>query len=98
MRVEAREVIFQYGSRVALGIDTDEERAGAIRVGPERAHHFRNVEQGGRAHVGTVRVAEEDEERLALEIGSRNGLAVLIGERERAADRRRGGARPELTG
>ena len=60
----------------------------AVGVGPERAQHFRHFEQRGRADVGAMRVAEEHQERLALEVLVGDRLAVLVDQRERPADRR----------
>ena len=36
VRIEAPEIVLEGGRRIALGIDGDEERGGAVRVAPER--------------------------------------------------------------
>lgn len=61
VRVEARHVVLEHGLGVALRIDGDEHRAGAIGIGPERPHDLGYVVHRGRAHVRAMRVAEEDE-------------------------------------
>src|SRR6478672_2083528 len=99
MRVEGRQVVFQQRGRVALGIDGDEQRGGPIGVRSQGAENFRDVEHRRRADVRAVRVAEEYQMRLALEVGVGDRLAVLIDKLERTADRGRAGpAGTELAG
>jgi hypothetical protein len=68
MRVEVRQIVFQRCRRVSLWIDGDEQRAGTVGVFAERFHDFGNLEQGRRANVGTMSVAEEDEKRPPLHV------------------------------
>ena len=89
MRIEAPEIVLEGGRRIALGIDGDKERGGAVRVAPETAHDLGDVEQGGGTYLGAVGEAEEDEERLALEVLVRGRASILVDEPERSADRRR---------
>ncbi len=88
MRIEIRQIVLEHRRGIALRIDGDEQRAGAIGVGSERLHHLRHVEQRGRADIGAMGEAEKHQERLALHVGVGDRLAVLIFEMERAADRR----------
>ena len=88
MWIEAREVILDHGGRVALGIDRDEQRARAIRVGAERAQNLGDLEQRRRADVRAVGKAEKHQEGMTLQILVGDRLPVLIGELERSADGR----------
>ncbi len=88
MRIEARQIILHHRRRVALGIDRDEQRMHAGGVRAHGVQHFRQVEQRRRADIGAMRIAEEHQERLALHVLVGDRLAVLVGEMERAADRR----------
>ncbi len=86
VRIEARQVVLHDRRRIALGIDGDEEGAGAISIGAERPHDLGHLEQGRRADVRAMGEPEEHQEWTALEVLIRHLLAVLVGELERTAD------------
>ena len=92
MRVEIRQVIFDDSRAVALGIDGDEQGTSAIGIGSERMQHLRDLEQRRRANIGAMGEPEEHQEWASLHILIGEGLAVLVFEMERAADRRDRGA------
>ena len=95
MRIEIRQIILEHGRRVALGIDGDEQRSGAVGVFAERLHDVGNLEQGRRADVGAMGEAEKHQERPPLHVLVAERLAGLVFQvkrtadgRDRAADRR----------
>ena len=96
MRIEAREIILHRRLRVALRIDGDEIRVDLVGILTERAQHLGNLEQRGRADVGAMGEAEEDQGRTALQVLFGNRLAGLVGELERTADRRGCGDFPQV--
>ena len=87
MRIEARQIVFHHRRCIAFRIDGYEQRAGAVRILAERAHDLGDVEQRRGAHVGTVRVAEENKERPTLNVRIGNCCTVLVDQLERSADR-----------
>ena len=50
---------------------------------------LRQRRERGRTDIGALRVAEEKHDDLAAKIGERARLAVVVGEREIAAEARR---------
>ena len=86
--IEARQIILHHRSRVALGIDRDEQRVDAVGVLAQGVHHFRQLEKRGRANVGAVGVAEEYQEGPAFHVLVGDRLAVFVDQLERPADRR----------
>ena len=60
------------------------------RVGAEHLHRLGERRERRRADVGALREAEEHDDRLAAEVGERARLAVVVGQREVAAERRAG--------
>ena len=61
-----------------------------VRVGAQLFRDCGELEQGRRADVRTVRKAEEEHDDLALEIGERAALAVVVGELESLPEGRAG--------
>ena len=94
VRIEARQIILHGVVGVALGVDRDEVGVDAVGIGTHGAKHLRNLEQRGRADIRAMGEAEEDQGRTPLHFLFGHGLAALIGELERSADRGRGGDRP----
>src|SRR5512139_2814925 len=91
-RMEGGNIGFEHGRRVPRGIDRDEDRLKPRRLPgrvllelPERLADRLEI---GRADVRAEAVTEIDQAVAAREIGVADGAAVLIGERERAADPR----------
>ena len=81
-RVERRHVLRQQLRRVALGIDRDEQHLHPLAVGAELAFTALQLGQRRRAHVRALREAEEHHDDLALEVGERARLAVVVGQAE----------------
>ena len=91
MRIEARQIILHRRRGVALGIDRDEIGVDAVGILAHRPQHFGHLEQRGRADVGAMGEAEEDQRRAALQALFGHGLAGLVGQLKRPADGGRGG-------
>lgn len=87
-RVETAEIGRQELGGVALGVDGDEDDVHLAGIGAQRIEHLGDLEQLGRADVGAMGKAEEDEARPAGKVLLGEGLAVLVGEGEGSADRR----------
>lgn len=88
-RVEARQIVLEDGRCVALRIDRDEQRTHIVGARPERAENLRDLEQRGRADIRTMGEAEKHQERTALQVLVGDRAAILIGELEWPANRRR---------
>src|SRR5579863_6360363 len=86
MRIEIRQIVLQRRRRVALRIDGDEQRPGAVGVLAEAFQHLRNIEQRCRAHVGAMGKAEENQEWTSLHVFVAHRLGVLVLKLEGAAD------------
>ncbi len=91
MRIEARQIILHRRGGVALRIDRDEIGVDAIGILAHRPQHLGNLEQRGRADVGAMGEAEKDQRRTALQVLLGHGLAGLVGQLKRPADRGRRG-------
>ena len=78
--MKRRHVFGEHRRRVALGVDRNEQDLHPAGVLAEFVGYDRQLPERGRTHVGAMRVAEEDRHHLALEIGERAGLAVVVGE------------------
>ncbi|KDP88671.1 hypothetical protein CF70_029185 [Cupriavidus sp. SK-3] len=85
-RIEGRHVLRQQRLRVAFGVDRDKEHLHLVGIRPQLLHDRLQLSHGGRAHIGTMRIAEEHHHRLALEVRDRAHLAVVIGEDEVLAE------------
>src|SRR4051794_36257957 len=73
--IEAREIILHHRRSVALRIDSDEQRC-RLLVGSERTQGFRHLEKRCRADVRAMRIAEENQRRLAGKALFSDGLPV----------------------
>ena len=87
-RVKRRDKIGKPRRRVALRIDRDEQGLNRIGSCAELVERERDRLKLGRAHVGTIRIAEIKYDKLAAKIRIGAAMAGLIGELERTADRR----------
>jgi len=63
------------------------DRLHGIARGPELIHRHSHLLQVGRANVGTIGEAEINQHELATKVRIGAARAVLVDERERAADR-----------
>jgi cellulose synthase/poly-beta-1,6-N-acetylglucosamine synthase-like glycosyltransferase len=84
--IEAGEVALQSLRRVPLGIHRHEQRRDLRGIRPQPVEHLRQLEQCRRADIGAVGEAEEDDERLSLEIGVGDDRAVLVDHAEGPAN------------
>ena len=75
----------QFG-RVALGVDGDKQNLNTIGVRAELFHRLGKRRERRRTDVWTFRVAEKHDDRLAAEIRERPVVAVVIVQREVAAE------------
>ena len=85
--MKERHVVGEMRRRIALGIDSDEQRLHRVAARPKLVDRLPDRHQVGRADVRTEGEAEIDQHQLAAEIGVGARLAGVIDEREGAADR-----------
>ena len=86
VRIEARQIVLDHRGCITLGIDRDEQRARAIRIGAKRAQNLGDLEQSRRADVRAMGKTEKHQERPTPQILVGDHLPILIGELERSAD------------
>jgi hypothetical protein len=89
-----RQIVLQHLRRVALGIDRDEDDLHVLRLVAERLLGRLQHRQRGRAIVGAVGEAEEDQRPFAVQQGLVNRPAVLVDHLERSAHGRLAGRVP----
>jgi hypothetical protein len=77
---------FRTSRGVALRVDRHEDRLQAIAVGAELGPDLRQLGHRRRADVGALRVAEEDDDDLAVPVGEAARLAVGVGQLELARE------------
>ena len=82
-RIKRWHVLRQQCLRVALRINGDEQYLHPLGIsGAELVEHALHLGQRGRAHVGTVGIAEEDRHHFAFVVGQAAWLAGVVGQRE----------------
>jgi hypothetical protein len=85
-RVEIGKIVGDYLGRVAQRIDGDEDRLDRVAVMAEQFEGLGQAQQGHRADIGALRIAEEDQRETSAQVGIADRAAMMIGELEAAAD------------
>ena len=76
--MEGRHIFSQALSAVPLRVDRDEQGLHPVRLCTQIVHELGHFRHGGRADIGTIREAEEDQAELSPEISHGVGLSVSV--------------------
>ena len=78
--MKSRNIPLQHLRRIAFGIHGHQQHLQAIGIAAQLLHHHRHLAQRRRADIRAVRETEKHRDHLALEIGQRAALPVVVGQ------------------